>query len=72
MFMRIAERKVKCSKCGSIDIAKPVNEDALWVYKCLDCGHTKDKEDPILTTTHTKGEDWYCWSEEEFNKPIEF
>ncbi len=45
----VIEQKVKCSKCKSLNIAKPANENATWVYKCLDCGHTKDYKPPTIT-----------------------
>ena len=50
----IIEQKVKCSKCNSENIAKPAN-DANWIYKCLDCGHAKIKEEPKITMGSYRG-----------------
>ena len=66
---QVIERKVKCSKCGSLNIAKPANEkEADWVFKCFNCGHQKIKRPPTLKV----GSFDLNISEEEFNKPIEF
>ena len=33
-------RPIKCSKCGSTNAVKPVNERDVEI-RCVDCGHTK-------------------------------
>jgi predicted RNA-binding Zn-ribbon protein involved in translation (DUF1610 family) len=33
-------RPIKCSKCGSTNAIKPVNERDVEI-RCADCGHTK-------------------------------
>ena len=59
-------RKIQCSKCGSQNIVKPVNNDR-WIYKCLDCGHTKLNSPPVTIVS----EKW-VWVKEDPNKPVEF
>ena len=39
---------IKCGKCGSLDIVRPVNQ-SMWaaeiiVFRCADCGHEKHEE----------------------------
>ena len=36
--------KVVCSRCGSDQVVKPVNDNFDWEYKCLECGHEKKRE----------------------------
>lgn len=70
MFMRINERKMQCSKCESFNIVKPANENKVWVFKCLDCGHTKDYKESITTTASTKDMGWF--KAEDLDKPETF
>lgn len=41
MFIDMTKgRPIKCSKCGSTNAVKPVNQHDIAI-KCGDCGHTK-------------------------------
>ena len=67
-------RKIQCSKCGSYDIVKPVNESdwdinanrKIVIYRCAKCGHEKI-ETKIQNYQHT-----YELKKENINKPIQF
>lgn len=64
MFYHVIAVPIQCSKCGGQNIAKPANDSQDWIYSCLDCGHTKEKEEPVTTTGSYIGK--------ESNEPVEF
>ena len=41
---------MKCSKCKSMNIVAPCNEDAID-FRCMNCGHVKLSETRVLPGT---------------------
>jgi len=67
-MFHVIEKMVQCSKCKSFNIVTPVNDNKVWVYRCLDCGHTKDYK-PLETISTT---DMVWFKADDLNKPESF
>ncbi len=67
MYREFVETRIQCSKCDSLNIAEPANKDnIIWVYKCINCGHTKKYEPPVTKITTSEHIGYFDY------KPVKF
>ena len=67
MYIHIETPKIKCSKCGSTNIARTINNPPMSLGRliCLDCGH-RGEEEYIYPRTESDGNN--SWSYEPIEK----